>query len=240
MTFDFSQKTESDLIAERSALLAQPTVDASAVRALESEAVKRLNAYLAGAEEIDSDDAPLFYGFIKVFSETDDAALRLCAKKAEAKITPLLKRFDRDAGFDDLADLTAETVERNIADLDSFERIDPFEHADGKLVLPQFAAVERVLDNVEIVDDDGNADAESGESFKETVVETARIKTYMRLCVSETEITRETYLDLLQAEMEKALVVLFMMDKTSDALPLDAAKVEQIHSEFQKLLDVLD
>ncbi len=97
-----------------------------------------------------------------------------------------------------------------------------------------------MLDNVEIVDDDGNADAESGESFKETVVETARIKTYMRLCVSEAEITRETYLDLLQAEMEKALVVLFMMDKTSDALPLDAAKVEQIHSEFQKLLDVLD
>jgi len=40
--------------------------------------------------------------------------------------------------------------------------------------------------------------------------------------------------------MEKALIVLFMMDKTSDALPLDAAKVEQIHSEFQKLLDVLD
>ena len=80
MTFDFSQYTESDLIAEYSALLARPTVDVNALRALESEAVKRLNAYLAGAEEIDSDDAPLFYAFIKVFSETDDATLRLCAQ----------------------------------------------------------------------------------------------------------------------------------------------------------------
>lgn len=102
------------------------------------------------------------------------------------------------------------------------------------MVFPQFERVLKVMDNVEIVDDDDTAlPADSGETFKETVLETARVKTYMRLCVSDTEITREYYLDMLQTEMEKALIILFVMDKSAVDFPLDSAQAGKIHQEFQ-------
>lgn len=238
----FSDKTETALIAERSAVLASPSVDENALRLLENEAARRLDSFLSGETEVDPEDAPMFYSFIKVFGETENTDLRLCAKKAEVKITPALKQFDRLAGYDNLSKITAEEIERNIADLDCFERINPFErNADGQLAFPQFKQILKVMDNVEIVDDDDTAlPGDSGETFKETVLETARIKTYMRLCVSDTEITQEYYLDMLRTEMEKALVILFVMDKASADFPLDVAQAEKIHREFQKLIDVLE
>lgn len=237
-----ADKTETALIAERSAVLAAPAVDENALRALEDEASRRLNAFLAGDIDVDIDESPSFYGFIKVFGETEHSDLRVLAKKAEAKITPALKQFDHAAGYDNLAKITPEEIERNITDLDGFERIDPFERdADGKFVFEQFAPVFKVLSNVEIVDDDDDSVSELNETFVETVLETARMKTYMRLCVSDHEITRQDYLTELQFEMEKAVVVLFVMDKTSGIdFPLDAAQVGKVHKEFQKLIDVLD
>ena len=238
----FSDKTEAALIAERSAILAASCFDEKALNRTEDEAKRRLTSFLSGETEIDPEEAPMFYSFIKVFGETENADLRLCAKKAEAKITPVLKQFDQMIGYDNLAKITAEEIERNLADLDRFEQIDPFERtADGQLVFPQFELVLKVIDNVEIVDDDETSlSADSGETFKETVLETARIKTYMRICVSETEITREYYLDMLQTEMEKALIILFVMDKSAVDFPLNTAQAEKIHREFQKLLDVLE
>ncbi len=238
----FADKTETALIAERSAVLAAPAVDENALHALEDEAARCLNAYLAGGADVDVDESPLFYGFIKVFGETENADLRVLAKKAEAKITPVLKQFDHMAGYDNLAKISPEEIERNITDLDGFERIDPFKRdADGKFAFEQFAPVFKVLSNVEIVDDDDGAVSELNETFMETVLETARMKTYMRLCVSDREITQQDYLSELQFEMEKAVVVLFVMDKTSGVeFPMDAAQVGKIHQEFQKLIDVLD
>lgn len=238
----FSDKTETALIAERSAILASPSVDENALRLLENEVARRLDSFLSGETEIEPEDAPMFYSFMKVFGETENTDLRLCAKKAEAKITPVLKQFDHLAGYDNLSKITAEEIERNLADLDCFEQINPFERdLSGRLVFPQFERVLKVMDNVEIVDDDDTAlPADSGETFKETVLETARVKTYMRLCVSDTEITREYYLDMLQTEMEKALIILFVMDKSAVDFPLDSAQAGKIHQEFQKLLDVLE
>lgn len=238
----FSDLTETALIAERSAILAESVVDEKKMHLLENEAMQRLESFLSGKTEIDPDDAPMFYSFIKVFGETENPDLRLCAKKAEAKITPVLKQFDQMIGYENLAKITAEEIERNLADLDRFEKIDPFEKEDsGHLVLKQFEQVLRVLDEVEIVDDEtDDMSKEATETFKETVVETAKIKTYMRLCVSDHEITREEYLDRLLFEMEKALVILFVMDKSAQAFPLDKAHAETVHQEFEKLLDVLE
>lgn len=235
----FSDKTETALIAERSAISAATPVDETALRLLENEAMRRLASFLSGETKIDTEDAPVFFGFIKVFGETENTDLRLCAKKAEAKITPVLKRFDHLAGYDNLSNVSAEEIERNIAALDCFERIDPFEcDVSGKPVFPRFERVLKVIDNVEIVDDDGAV--LTADAFKESILEAARIKTYMRLCVSDAEITCEHYLDMLQTEMEKALVVLFVMDKSAVDFPLDSARAVQIHQEFQKLLDVLE
>ena len=85
----FADKTETALIAERSAVLAAPAVDENALRALEDEAARRLNAYLAGDADVDVDESPLFYGFIKVFGETEKT--RICAfwpKRPKRKSPP--------------------------------------------------------------------------------------------------------------------------------------------------------
>ena len=143
----FSDKTETALIAERSAILASPSVDENALRLLENEAARRLDSFLSGETEIEPEDAPMFYSFMKVFGETENTDLRLCAKKAEAKITPVLKQFDHLAGYDNLSKITAEEIERNLADLDCFEQINPFERdLSGRLVFPQFERVLKVMD----------------------------------------------------------------------------------------------
>ena len=41
----FSDKTETALIAERSAILASPSVDENALRLLENEAARRLDSF---------------------------------------------------------------------------------------------------------------------------------------------------------------------------------------------------
>ena len=111
---DFSEKTEQEWIAEYAS--AKEENDMAQVTALQDEAFARLKAYLAGELPVAEDESPLFFSFIKAFSKTDNVDLNMSAKKAEAKITPLLKEFDKTVGLDRLADLSAEKVEENIAD----------------------------------------------------------------------------------------------------------------------------
>ena len=241
----FSDETETTLLAQRSMILPAPSVDAKQLALLEGEVKHRLELFLKGDLEVDPQESPLFYSFIKVFSETDDPDLKMCAKKAEAKIIPLLKQFDQSAGYEQLMKVSPEEMERNLSDLDGFEKINPFECDDqGRLIFTQFRLVKKVLDNVEITDDENTSTLDAGEAnetFQETILETARLKTYMRLCVSCSEITQADYLDTLQMEMEKALVILFVMDKTSEVkYPLDGFQAEKIHNEFKKLIDTLE
>ena len=72
----FSDKTETALIAERSAILASPSVDENALRLLENEAARRLDSFLSGETEIEPEDAPMFYSFMKVFGETENTDLK--------------------------------------------------------------------------------------------------------------------------------------------------------------------
>ena len=84
----FADKTETALIAERSAVLAAPAVDDDALRALESEAARRLNAYLAGDVDVDADESPLFYGFIKVSAKRKTRICAFWPKRPKRKSPP--------------------------------------------------------------------------------------------------------------------------------------------------------
>ena len=75
-------------------------------------------------------------------------------------------------------------------------------------------------------------------AFKETIVETAKLKAYMRLCVYTGELTQDVYLDQMRFEMEKALITLFMMEQTTD-LATGKNSVEDVHQAFENLMDML-
>lgn len=235
---DFSEKTEQELIAEYAA--AKEENDATQMAALQNEAFVRLKAYLAGEWPVAEDESPLFFSFIRTFSKTDNVDLNLSAKKAEAKITPFLKAFDKTVGLDRLAELSAEKIEKNIAALEDFDTIDPFEKQDGKLIYPQFENALKVMNSVILMDDDLPAEQQEQESetFKETIVETAKLKAYMRLCVYGEELTQKLYLDQVQFEIEKALVTLFMMEQTTELIQ-DQTDVESVQKAFEKLVEVL-
>ncbi|MBO4644880.1 MAG: hypothetical protein J5716_09770, partial [Alphaproteobacteria bacterium] len=149
---DFSEKNEQELIAEYAA--AKEANDTATITALQNEAFTRFTAYLAGDLPIAEDESPLFFSFIRTFSKTDNVDLNLSAKKAEAKITPFLKEFDKTVGLDRLADLSAEKIEENIAALEDFDTIDPFEKQDDKLIYPQFEKALKVISAVVLTDGD--------------------------------------------------------------------------------------
>ena len=213
---DFSDETEATLISEYAA--AEKNGDQEKKTALMDEAFARMSAYLGGDMPVSEDESPLFFSFIKAFSKTGRVDLDMLAKRAEAKITPVLKEFDKTVGYDNIASLSAGKIGENIAALEGFDKIDPFEKRDDALVYPQFEKALTVIDAVVLTDGDQPAAEQEQEkaAFKETVVETAKLKAYMRLCVYSEELTRDVYLDRLQFEIEKALITLFMMEQTTD------------------------
>lgn len=235
---DFSQKTEQELISEFAA--AREQNDTQQIEAVQNEAFIRLTAYLNGDLSVAEDESPLFFSFIKAFSKTDNADLNLLAKKSEAKVTPLLKEFDKTVGLDGLASLSAEKIEENIETLEDFDTINPFEKQNGELVYPQFEPVLRVINAVVLTDDDKPVEQqeEQSEIFKETIVETSKLKAYMRLCIYADEITQDVYLNQVMFEMEKALITLFMMEQTKE-LALDKTDVEGVQAAFESLLSLL-
>ena len=235
---DFSDETEANLISEYAA--AEKNGDQEKITALTDEAFARMTAYLDGDMPVSEDESPLFFSFIRAFSKTGRVDLDMLAKRAEAKITPVLKEFDKTAGYDNIASLSAEKIEENIAALEGFDTTDPFEKRDEKLIYPQFEKALTVIDAVVLTDGDQPAAEQEQEkaAFKETVVETAKLKAYMRLCVYPEELTREVYLDRLQFEIEKALITLFMMEQTTD-LAAGKNSVEDVHAAFEELLNLL-
>ncbi len=235
---DFSNDTEAELISEYTA--AEKDNDQEMKAALTDEASARMTAYLDGNLPVSEDESPLFFSFIKTFSKTGRVDVDMLAKRAEAKITPVLKEFDKTAGYDNIAALSAEKIEENINALEGFDKIDPFEKQDGRLLYPQFEKALAVIDAVVLTDGDRPAEEQEREkaSFKETVVETAKLKAYLRLCVYIEELTRDVYLNRLQFEIEKALVTLFMMEQTTD-LALGKNSVEDVHAAFEELLNLL-
>lgn len=235
---DFSDKTELELVAEYAQ--ARDRNDQPMMQQLQKEAFQRLESYLAGELFVPEDESPAFFSFIKTFCKTGNVDLDMLSKKAEAKITPFLKEFDRATGFNALARLSSEKVEENIAALEDFDTTDPFETTPDGLLYPQFQKVLNVMNAVVLTDDDGNPEtsADEAETFKETIIETAKLKTYMRLCVYTEELTQELYLKQLRFEMEKALITLFMMEQTMD-LVSDKTTPEEIDKAFEKLIELL-
>ena len=215
---------EQDLIAERKK--AAEHNDAARLAALETAALKRLDDFLTDENPVDSDDAPFFFAFIRAFSDTHNADLKLCAKKAEAKLLPILKEFDREVGFDFHEPVSSAVLERNLNDLEAFERQDVSKN-------PIFGQIYDLMGKISLTDDDGNADDSA--DLAESITDAGKLKTYLRLCLNLDKITSETYFATLLEEMERLLVTLFVMDKAGDSLDEN-----EMRAEYEKLLNAID
>ena len=215
---------EQDLIAERKK--AAEHNDAARLAALETAALKRLGDFLTDENPVDSDDAPFFFAFIRAFSDTHNADLKLCAKKAEAKLLPILKEFDREVGFDFHEPVSSAVLERNLNDLEAFERQDVSKN-------PIFGQIYDLMGKISLTDDDGNADDSA--DLAESITDAGKLKTYLRLCLNLDKITSETYFATLLEEMERLLVTLFVMDKAGDSLDEN-----EMRAEYEKLLNAID
>lgn len=219
-----SELSERELAARRNA--AREKGDAEALDALEREAAQRLEYFLSEDSVFFTDDSPLFYRFIREFSETKNVGLKMLSKKAEAKILPILKEFDSEMGYDFKNDISDEEMERNLSDMDAYEKEDPFEKQD-------FRQIRLVLEKIEQIDENGNVMDPS--DLKEDILEAARLKTYLRLCLNSDKITKESYFSRLKTEMEILLITLLLMDKTDIS-----ATEEEIQAEFEKFLNMVE
>lgn len=215
---------ETELMTERKKAVRQG--DRQLLLSLEQEASSRLEGFLNDEQPVDSDDSPFFFTFIRDFSETDNVELKMLAKKAEVKLSPLLKQFDREMGYQFKDLVPADVLERNLNDLDSFEKEDLTEQ-------PSFRQILKLLEKIEQVDEDGNVMDMT--DLKENIIAAAKLKTYLRLCLNSDKITFNMYFLELRKEMELLLITLFLMDKSEVSLD-----EEKIRKEFEKFLDAIE
>lgn len=204
------------------------TTDDAEKKALETEAAKRFNAFLNDELSVDEDDSPFWLTMLRAFSRTDDVALKLAAKKAEAKLMPLLIEFDATTGIDFSQPLTAEQLDANLDKIDEFEKLNPLDR-------PEFGQIKKIFDSSQILDDDGNVIENN--TLADDILDSAKLKTCLRLCLNSANITPEAYFSELKAVAESLLLSLFLAEQSEKGL--DPDKEEEIRNEFQNFLDAI-
>lgn len=203
--------------------------DASTIKDAEQEALNRLTGFLNSEIDVEPEQSPFWLTFLRTFSQTDDIDLKMVAKKAEVKLIPLLKEFDNDMGLDFSQQVDTETLERNLADLDSFEKINPFERDDFRQIL-------KLIEKAELFSDD-ETPYETAD-FLEDVQETAQLKTFLRLCLNLDKITDDLYFFVLKREMESFLMTLLLTEASETAF--ETGSTEEIQAEFERFLNAID
>ena len=87
-----------------------------------------------------------------------------------------------------------------------------------------------------MIDDDGNIIENN--TLADDILDSAKLKTGLRLCLNSANIIEETYFAELKAETESLLLSLLLAEESEKGL--DPAREEEIRNEFQKFLDVID
>ena len=217
-----------DLTPKELAVAYVKATDEAERKALEAEAGRRFNAFLNDELSVDEDDSPFWLTMLRAFSKSDDVALKLAAKKAEAKLMPLLTEFDAATGIDFSQPVTAEQINANLDKIDEFEKLNPLDR-------PEFGQIKKIFDSSQIVDNDGNVIENN--TLADDILDSAKLKTCLRLCLNSANITQETYFAELKAVAESLLLSLILAEESEKGL--DPDKEEEIRNEFQKFLDAI-
>ena len=211
--------------------------DTAGLASLEREVLIHAQEFLNGEIGVETDTAPLFHSLFKTFSQTENADLKAACEKALEKVQPYLDDFDRENGLTRLDDLDKSVIEHNLTALSVYERINPFEIRKGdQLKYPLFSDLFRLTNNIEITDTDDQKSDLAHERFVDTLIEAARLQTFMKLSLHTEKITQDFYLSDLRQNMEVGLVSMFVIDRIPSGKPINDETKDFLHSEYQKLL----
>lgn len=191
--------------------------DVKNISLLENEVSKRVDMFLTKNCYIDTEASPYFLTLLRGFSETSDTDLKILLKKAEVKLIPILKNFDEYYGLDSKEEITEEQIAQNLIDIDFFEE-------NFSLERPDFRQINRVFNSIDFKDEDENI-LDINE-LKEKIEFSAKIKTYLRLCLNLYKIDSELYYSTLKVEFEKLIVSLLMLEVGSSNFSEDCMEKE--------------
>lgn len=212
--------------------------DTAGLKALEQEALLHTQEFLDGKIGAETETAPLFYSFFRTFSQTENADLKTACNKALEKVQPYLDQFDKENGLTRLDDLSKGVLEHNLTALSVFEQLNPFElKKENQLKFPIFSDLFRLTNNIDITDDNGQNSDRAHADFVNTLIDAARLQTFMKLSISTDKITEDVYLNDLRQNMEIGLVSMFVIDRVPVGQPINDETKDQIFSEYQKLLN---
>lgn len=214
--------------------------DSEGLAVLDSEALNYIKDVLEGKFLPETETSPLFYSFFTSFSQTGNAGLKTACKQALLRLQPLLDKFDAENGLDRTEKLDTEILNRNLAALNAFEQINPFElDNDGQLKFSEFSDLFLLTNNIDITDSSGRKSDSAHTKFLETLIESARLKTFMKLSLQPEEATQEIYLSELRWNMEKDLVLMFVVEHVNIKEGFSEKTKDLIEEEYQKLLHIV-
>ncbi|MCQ2965218.1 MAG: hypothetical protein MJ250_00575 [Alphaproteobacteria bacterium] len=193
---------------------------------LENEVAKRVDLFLTKNCYVDTEASPYFFNLLRVFNETSNTDLKILLKKAEVKLIPILKKFDEDYGLDSKEEISEEQIEQNLTDINYFEE-------NFSLERPDFRQIKKVFDVIDFRDE--NENLLDINELKEKIEFSAKVKTYLRLCLNLYRIESELYYSTLKAEFEKLIVSLLMLELGSSNF-----SGESMEKEIDKFLEAIE
>lgn len=230
MSFDELRRLKKKLSAEKTQETQKQLAE------LNSYAVSKIHAYLNNAFDITETDSPFFLAFIETFGKDNAGKLNDFAREAAAKLKPELEAFDEQNGYTGLKGVPESTMLKNMDALEKFEQINPFVSENGRLKYPEFQKAAKVLKAVKITGNDGrNLDEKEQREFRTTMLETARLETYLRLFGEKDGLTENNYLQNLREILEINLVNLLITDKIIKEYPLSEKNKKKLYESFERL-----
>ncbi|MCQ2965674.1 MAG: hypothetical protein MJ250_02915 [Alphaproteobacteria bacterium] len=236
MAFDMNEFSPD--MSERQMILASLDVEEKYREMLEQYVLQRMEMIATTAYGESVDFAPNFYSFAKNFETSKNKTLADLSQKALKKIEPFLKKYDEENGLDKLPE--TEQILDNFKVLEKYDSFDPFENDNGEWIYPQFQKTCRILQKIEITDDNDKVDAQATKDFWESFVETTKLKTYTYLMTSAEHITLQTYCDRLQFEMDTGLIMIFTADIAAKNADLKRETPEKIKQDIDELFQKLE
>lgn len=235
MAFDMNEFSPD--MSERQMILASLDVEDKYRDMLEQYAIQRMEAIATTSYGESVEFAPNFFAFAKNFETSNNKVLADLSKKALVKIEPFLKKFDQENGLDHLPE--TEQILDNFKVLEKYDSFDPFENDNGEWLYPQFKKTCRILQKIELTDDQDQVDAQATKDFWESFIETTKLKAYTYLMTSPNHITLQDYCDRLKFEMDTGLIMIFTADIAAKNADLKRETPEKIKQDIDELFEKL-
>lgn len=135
---------------------------------------------------------------------------------------------------------TAPELYRNKIKLDEFMSVDPFEMGDlnGLKILKhtQFEPYYKIIQSLEVTDDDGNFLPKQTESLKKDITQTAKKETFLELLYLPDTPEQKKYNDLLEEKLFINLVNLVLNKELPTDRSLTESEIATAQKAFRKML----